>query len=1756
MNKLFRKVLSFILILAMLIIEYPLTNIAQAAGGLYASSTTWYETDTTAYPNPEYFNATLYSANLGALPTLPGGNKYPLYITVKGVKYYLNYKIFHQKNLFVYGNYNAISGNYFKCGYQIHTDLTELMPDFYYDGGYFKKTSGIVCKGIEQNPDEHPDTCATRGEWKYLGYDVTGNPFSNMWMINVATKTKYANRNWQPTPWSNALQPYTKLNRISTYNESAYGLGTVTRPEVISKVQAWIANTVPLDSSGNHTVPTKTVASGSSSDVYKFMYIQSPPTTQAAGSGKMWHLLSNGQYWYQTYSVPKLTTKLQLPVTCEITGASTPGSVPDDADTSFDSHEVTLTFKLKATLSDDAFYNDDASKTVYYTRYDLKEWTFNLQIPSLGVSIPNVKVNHVRKNINGTWTNVNYVETTVSTKTTIQKLRALPKATSGVNIGKREIYVTADAKPKYKDDKLGLLDSTSGKYPVATTVQPTPPPEPEEPYLVDIPQININNHIGDIAFDDVPFDDVSDGTNIAAVQSTEVFVNGVQVPYNEFFSKNYVFPNTTTENGYIAQVVVRYTLDKSKIVMTGISPQDQQKILNANLLEYISTDWVFVYPTKPHAHFSLSSNTWKQNRIINAANDSVNSNIQLVANKFPLVEYRWSYGGDTTKLYKGTDTDLAKQLQYKEPGTYTVTLEARNTLGKWSDPYIAEFEVLEDYGPNIEANLTSSVLVRGDELSAWHYDLNSTDGDKVGTSRIELWYDSDNNGTTETKLQTWDGLGGNGLCEIDDFPKYKPTQLGYYKYKIYAQDEFVGVSGQDTLSQYVTSTDKKSNTYEYEFWVDNYQPLSDLYIDVNIDRPNLDLYIMRDANLSEDKMQYISENRVNMENWLLGKNIIPQITAWNMKTYQYSTPASTSNTTGTSYPPATVYYESAGYTGTLSLYSAPDNGGNRDYGSYVTLTDYKDASSSVSGTVTILYTYNGSSWTYTSSSGTNNSSSSTMSYGPDAEGYSGTLTKGSGYKASSVGTAPSNPKKGNTYTVTETWIVPYNGRVSRTHQEWSPNYVWVSNYTGYYSGTIYKNVREPYTNPWRSNSTKYLLYFSDSGISEINDFAYARSKSDAKIILAGTPQIVSQSGYDKFIDVTGKSAEQVMEEVLAYIGQNSPDIQYQYILQNQTFTLNFGEQDLDGDAIVSREMQYVHEKDFFDNPTGQETGTLTTPSSTTGWSATVKNSFANVGKYRVFRRVKDKPGGAYGDVYSYYSGATEVDIYVHRKPVAQAALDWDFDPGTGTYRTTWVDQSYDLDHSVTRVGTDKGIKERKIMWRKELGEWNYTIPDRLSPGTYTLRYYARDLENAWSDVFTINLDGNIHTNVPEVTFTLADTPPMQFEGKLRALNPQFRIPDIPVTIPAGENLELYDLWTRYPTNPILYTALYNSSGGQATPVKTTSYSTGTGTKNQNDISWNPIRYNAPVSLWDGTYYLKISASAQNSRTLTFPVTIKTPINLKATINGKTSDAQINTGDYNTFTFKTSTYVTSVELKFEGTTYTSSSGKISLLFNDGTTKTWQYSANIPDGALTDGRTGNAEFKAILPSGMNEVTYVNYNVVGIKATNFLITMIQDIGWRPYYFDTANGIDDNHDGEIDRYPRRSNTNIGTLKLPVNYYSLISYEKTFVKAGYLVKGQIDIIGSPDTAGFRIYYRMNKSGRTDYVNLLKSSGNTYLFEWVIPVETDSNSFVTFDLVTKKGTNTYGNEKWLDSWDSRNLDRKVFYVKGNAYEDLLFVQSH
>ena len=250
-------------------------------------------------------------------------------------------------------------------------------------------------------------------------------------------------------------------------------------------------------------------------------------------------------------------------------------------------------------------------------------------------------------------------------------------------------------------------------------------------------------------------------------------------------------------------------------------------------------------------------------------------------------------------------------------------------------------------------------------------------------------------------------------------------------------------------------------------------------------------------------------------------------------------------------------------------------------------------------------------------------------------------------------------------------------------------------------------------------------------------------------------------------------------------------------------------------------------------------------------------------------------------MYEAYSNIASVDVYVHRKPIADFTLDWDFDTATSTYKTTWVDKSYDLDHQYSDA--EKGIRDRKIMYRKTSGDnvWIYAIPDHLTTGIYELKYIVKDIEGVWSDECTR-------------VITLSAEPPMRIEAKLKAIDDTLSIH----ALPASEGLSIYDIITRYHRAHSLKISLINASN-QTLAEKALLLSTSLPINNINGnaFNWPDAQFLTGSTYPDGNYRIKVVGASTGApiiaETLYLPFTINTPISIVGGLDEMTEGERVN-----------------------------------------------------------------------------------------------------------------------------------------------------------------------------------------------------------------------------------------------------------------------
>ncbi|MDQ6422586.1 hypothetical protein RB620_24445 [Paenibacillus sp. LHD-117] len=1027
--------------------------------------------------------------------------------------------------------------------------------------------------------------------------------------------------------------------------------------------------------------------------------------------------------------------------------------------------------------------------------------------------------------------------------------------------------------------------------------------------------------------------------------SKEVFIDGKRVDADAFYAGDYVFGE---DQAGLREVTATFTAPDGSVSH--------------------KTMFVVVHPTKPNVAIKLEG-LYKQNRTMKAIDYSAETNDPWVEERAPLEITSFSFvkGNDPNlKCRTGyCETNLSeKMFLYKKPGNYQISIAAKRVINydggsitRYSDPYVVDYQILPDHKPAIAAQVYTPQGSRLDELQLY-YDVESTDGDFVSEKQLKVYYDSNNDGT-------FDKLVYETEDDITALPKFE--QLGQYEIVVDAKEG----TDQDRLMEFISPADDQKHQIRAYFFIDNYAPTSDLYLDVPNQKADMDVYFMLDQNLKQSSADYVRYNKVTLTNAFNTANMIANIGIWDMKTYIDDQSASTSSSTGSSYPPSSISYSSNGYSGTLSRTSVSNSPYQQDNGKYVKVTD------SMTGTDTCGHTKNYSYDSKGNYSVTYDSGGCPSSVGYSSGGYSGTLSR----TGESGSGCPSKSTPGSS--CTGSWTAYYSGTVTRTRDVWQSNWVTYDSYTGFYSGTIHKPIRQPYdTSYMRAVPTKYIIYISDSTVSQLPDLQNVMQKHNAYLILVGSSDIQPQMTHDKYI-ANDAAIEQVMDKVISYIAESNPANPklLRLVGENiETVTATF-DAESDSLPISNSQLQIIQDPNYYDNSLGFDSWSgklLISDKNSANWRPYQSNVTLNKpGKYQFIRRTKDVPSTDPNfAMYGYYSNESAIDVFVHRKPIADVTLDFDYVPASNTYKSTWVDLSYDLDHNITRAATDRGIQARSIkLTNQGTGEVFTRIPTELPPGSYLLDYMAQDIEGVWSDPI-------------QRTYVLPDTVPVQFKSNLRTQYSGFSIN----SVPASENIVADQLWTRYPYSISLQMTM-GSILSRSVPYYT-------GTKTGNDINWSNETFTIPNTTPDGLYTFRIRANGSVAGSYaenTYSVRVVTPINLTGQINTLTASKNVTSlvkGDTYELQAGTTKYpdasvnsnATQVTI-FKGTAYQQIVNLTST--TNSTTgygsKTWNRTftvGNIPQGSYTfewRSRTPNGNVETVTKT--IEVVNQNFQVIDV-------------------------------------------------------------------------------------------------------------------------------------------------------------------------------
>jgi hypothetical protein len=936
---------------------------------------------------------------------------------------------------------------------------------------------------------------------------------------------------------------------------------------------------------------------------------------------------------------------------------------------------------------------------------------------------------------------------------------------------------------------------------------------------------------------------------------------------------------------------------------------------------------IYIHDSKPVGQFQLGGIN-KENRKMTATNNSDIGNDAYVLAQYPLT-YNWTWSvttGDGASLKIKTDTPLLKEFMYKTPGTYKLSITASNGLGRVSDVYAQEFTVNPDVAAAIVLHAYQSQVARTQKVH-FNYSVISTDGDQVATQSVEIYKDN-------VLIQTITDPNWNTFDPA-------PFGLGDYKVVGYAKES----TTQATYPEFnVGNEDKVSAPFTTYFTVDNLSPISDMYVNTPVIKPVIDAFFMLDQNLNQPAISYVNGNGVTIRNNLVQGNIDPAVGVWDMKTYDYTQPASTTQYYGSSSPPASIPWSSPPYSGTLNKVGGDIDGGY-----------------TVNSTRQVWYQPSSYTETYQISAGWTETITTTVPkmesgccnpcWGCHIGGCQG------GNNCPSTSTMIQN---GTTTSTSTVYHPAVNGTRTVTPSGYYVNepysyyqYNWGANY----SGTLHNYVRQPYDNSWmRTNSKKYVVYMSDTNVSQPTDLQNVLNMNTSKLILVGNSSILSQGfTYVKFIDSTGKPIDQLVTEIQAYIASTNTDIEVNTVLIGTAVKSVVANTDAESDPITSSEMMITQDSSTFDNALGQDTfagETLQSNKALAQWHP-YTNTFtvSKPGVYNFYRRIKDHPTA--DGRFDYYSNASVVRIVAHRAPIANFSLDFDYTPATNDYGVLFVDMSKDLDHEFNRA--DKGIIATTLTVKNNgTGVIQNKIPSRLAPGSYTATMMVQDVESTWSAPYSYS-------------FTLASAPPVQMDANVNPAIPAYFSMG---SIPASESLVATNQWTRYPYTVSLHHGMFQSGVAKTTDQVTAYY---TGTKVGNDIDWLDKNFNIPATLADGSYTFTIGATGQFSNSqLDFPVVVSTPVNMTQHINASYgNDVTMLVVNYPfTLMADTTKYATSLTATmFQGTAYQVTIG-LTPTTNNTTgigSKTWMTGTTIP--AMPDG-TYRVVWTATTPSGKSQ------------------------------------------------------------------------------------------------------------------------------------------------------------------------------------------
>ncbi len=735
--------------------------------------------------------------------------------------------------------------------------------------------------------------------------------------------------------------------------------------------------------------------------------------------------------------------------------------------------------------------------------------------------------------------------------------------------------------------------------------------------------------------------------------------------------------------------------------------------LDAAGQQFFYNSAVVVYDSVPRAQIRVAGD-FKENRKISVTADETISSSYLRSRTTIAISKFQIRSANGEPLYYGTNNNRLKEFLAKNSGEVIIEIIVESQHG--AREYQLELFIAPDYPPDIIAFVWNNLLVRDEGLDLI-CDASSLDGDHIAELNYKIYYEA---AVGESELVA------SGLYDASF--TYSPSKLGSYKIVFTARENF----GETTIAEHIYASDYRQTVVEREFFVDNLVPVTKLYTDIERVLPSAELTILLDEQLDDETRDFLKDSRIDIINSFRLSGINAIIRFWDLKTYLSEQTAYKTLATGRIHPPANYQYSENDYNGLLDLTTVNNYYYTVDQGSYYPFSDSFTVTSAGHGYSYSVY-YKGV-W----QSGHNTDTPSLQYY--DEGGYSGYL-----YKDSAWQSGKDTVVDGDYMYVTIHYTAFYTGLVTRSWQEWVPNYVTIDDYYGNYSGLVTKEIIQDFNLDLIDESSKYIVYFTADQVSNFADYEGIYKQVPAiSTILVGATGSDSQLATDYFVENNNDNAA-IIDQLISIVSGEQELEPRTTVLLDEKFDLKYSDIDYEGDPIVEMGIQYVHDANFLDNSLGLELGARATYSEG-GYVDELKNSFTKPGHFTIHRRVKDEPIGQ--EEYGAYSNIAKLEIIAHRKPIAklQAITEYDYDHAI--YNISWIDFSYDPDFQYSK--DNKGIVNSNFKYKSADTDWVYGKPTELVPGEYQFEYVVMDCYGIWSEPFKQTLRLSISPPQPTI----------------------------------------------------------------------------------------------------------------------------------------------------------------------------------------------------------------------------------------------------------------------------------------------------------------------------------------------------------------------------------------------------------------------